>query len=577
MRFDALRRVGLRGRLVLLFFLGVIPIFASEILAIAHQRTSLRAHAEDEAGRLSRVLAAQLESTLDSTYQLLRVLENHPAVLRGGADCDAALDDMVERDGPYTGFGVGDEEGRLVCSSPRSRGFVALRPAFSERLRRTGFAVGETEVGPLSGKVVVLAAHVIRRDTGVKGYVVAGLDLEQLSAMAARIQLPARASFLIVNSDGTLLARYPHPGAGVSDHVAKAPIYPAILENPTTAGIVEAEGVDSVRRLFGYAPLEAGGTRFFVAVGLDITDFMASSTAAVTRSAGALALTAFLTLVMAVIGGEFFLRRPINSMLATTNRIARGDFAARVGLEVAPGELDALAHGIDEMAAGLQTREERVASLSRRVLDVQESERHAVARELHDGIGQALTAVKLMLQGFQQHDAARRTNDWADLLEIVDDALQQVRGLSLDLRPPMLDHLGLAVTLRWYVNREAERAGLASVCEIEPEELRLDSALETTLFRIAQEALTNVARHAMATMVWVTLRESDGIVELTVRDDGCGFDVEAARQRAARGFSLGILGMQERATLAGGRFEIHALQQGTEVQASFPTTRSPHP
>lgn len=569
MRLDGFRRVGLRGRLVLLFFLGLVPIFASETMGIVHQRRALRAHAESEAGRAAHVLAAQLEGTLDATYQLLRMLDNDPAILRGGADCEAALRYALDTETSYTGIGVADRDGRLVCSSPRSRRFLALDPALLERLRRTGFAVGETEVGPLSGKVVVLAARIVRRYGDVQGFVVVGLDLAQLNTLAAKIQLPAHASFLITNSEGTLLARYPNPSAGVGGPVVKAPIYPGVLRQPPSAGVIEADGLDSVRRLFGYAPLRAGGATFFVAVGIDIDNFMAVSNMTMARSAAALAVTALLAFVLAMLGGEYFLRRPVNGMLATTHRIARGDFAARVRLKGAPGELGALARGIDDMAAGLQIREERVAALSRRVLDVQEAERRAVARELHDGIGQALTAVKLMLQGFQQHLPARRPNDWSDLLEIVDDALQQVRGLSLDLRPSMLDHLGLSVTLRWYVNREAARAGLGSVCEIEPEDLRLDSALETTLFRITQEALTNVVRHAMATMVWVTLRQTDGSLELTIRDDGHGFDVQAARERASRGFSLGILGMQERATLAGGRFDIHALQQGTEVQALF--------
>src|SRR5919112_5190155 len=374
MRFDALPRVGLRGRLVLLFFLGLIPVVASEIVAAVNQRIVLRAHARSQAERLARALAAHFEETLGSTHQLLRVLENHPAVLKGGSSCEAALDYVLDARSLYTGLGVGDETGRLVCSSPRSHHVVSLQPSFTERVRESGFAVGQTEVGALSGKVVVLAAQAIRRNSHVSGFVAAGLDLAQLSALAAQIQLPRGASFLIVGSDGTILARYPDPSAGLGARGLKAPIYQAILESPSRGGVVEATGVDAVRRLFGYAPLEAGGTRFFVAVGLDVADFLDSSTSAAGRSLGALAVAALLAFAMAAVGGEWFLRRPINRILATANRIAQGDFGARVGLETAPGELGALARGIDEMAVGLQMRDERVAALSRRVLDVQESE-----------------------------------------------------------------------------------------------------------------------------------------------------------------------------------------------------------
>jgi signal transduction histidine kinase len=137
----------------------------------------------------------------------------------------------------------------------------------------------------------------------------------------------------------------------------------------------------------------------------------------------------------------------------------------------------------------------------------------------------------------------------------------------------MLDHLGLADALRWYVDREAQRTGLAANCEIEPEDLRLDPVLEMTIFRIAQDALTNVVRHAGASAVHVVVRQTMDTVEVAIIDNGRGFDVDAARERAVRGHTIGLAGMQERATLAGGSLDIYPLQQGTAVRAVLPVTR----
>lgn len=222
----------------------------------------------------------------------------------------------------------------------------------------------------------------------------------------------------------------------------------------------------------------------------------------------------------------------------------------------------------------VQVREERLAALSRRVLEVQESERRAVARELHDEIGQVLTALKLMLQTPRHASPSAEQTRITECIGMADRLLQQVRSLSLDLRPSMLDHLGLPATLRWYVHREVERGRFAAEMQLCPDDLRLSSELETTLFRIAQEALTNVSRHANAAAVSVSLAVSGGQVTLLVRDTGHGFDVEAARERGRRGQSLGILGMEERATLAGGVLVLRSGAWGTEVRATFPWART---
>src|SRR5262249_8826985 len=149
--------------------------------------------------------------------------------------------------------------------------------------------------------------------------------------------------------------------------------------------------------------------------------------------------------------------------------------------------------------------------------------------------------------------------------------LQQVRALSLDLRPSMLDDLGLAPALRWYLNRQAERAGFVVRFVAEPSEMRYPSEIETTCFRIAQESVTNIVRHAQAQLVLVKLEQSATELCLLIRDDGVGFDVGAARTRARRGASLGLLGMQERALLIGGQITIESgLGRGTEVCARFP-------
>jgi len=211
---------------------------------------------------------------------------------------------------------------------------------------------------------------------------------------------------------------------------------------------------------------------------------------------------------------------------------------------------------------------------SRQLIEAQEEERRRIARELHDQIGQVLTAVKMNLHTVQR--VCNGTEEGAhikDNIEAVDEALRLVRDLSVDLRPPLLDDLGLVTALRWYVDRYARRTGIVAEVTVDlkdPSE-RFSRELETACFRIAQEALTNVVRHARATAVLVSLRKDDAILVLSVKDDGVGFDHEALHRRAPRAATLGLLGMQERAHAAGGVVEVHSrISKGTEIRLKLP-------
>ena len=207
---------------------------------------------------------------------------------------------------------------------------------------------------------------------------------------------------------------------------------------------------------------------------------------------------------------------------------------------------------------------ERMESLSRRLLTMQEEERRRVAFELHDELGQLLTVIKMNI--------AASPGNAGEALDSVDTAMQTVRDLALDLRPPMLDDLGLAAALRWYADRFSHQTGIPVHVALE-DVPGLDPGVAIAAFRVAQEALTNIARHALAKNAWVTLRSSNDSIDLMVRDDGAGFDVKAANERAARGSSLGLIGMQERVALAGGTISIESAPGGgANVRAQFPVT-----
>jgi PAS domain S-box-containing protein len=220
--------------------------------------------------------------------------------------------------------------------------------------------------------------------------------------------------------------------------------------------------------------------------------------------------------------------------------------------------------------------QEALQVYSRRLIEAQEAERQILARELHDEIGQVLTAVRINLQAVQ--GSCRDADSLPHVHEsivIVDEALGRIRDISLELRPSLLDDLGLASALRWYVDRYGQRTGIVSevLCSFE-DRGRVPRTLETECFRIAQEALTNVARHAHAGHVVVQLEDALDKLLLTIGDDGIGFDSETLLQTASSASTLGLRGMMERALAMNGQIRIDSSPgNGTQIRASFPLKR----
>jgi signal transduction histidine kinase len=211
-------------------------------------------------------------------------------------------------------------------------------------------------------------------------------------------------------------------------------------------------------------------------------------------------------------------------------------------------------------------------TFSRRLFEVQEEERRHLARELHDEIGQTLTAAKLNVQAAIANGGENLAR-LQDTIAMLDRLLGQVRKISLDLRPSMLDDLGLVPALRSLLDQQGRRASIEVRFSAENMPKDLDPEIQTSCFRIAQEAITNAVRHAEATQIDVALRCERQNLRLLIRDDGIGFDVESTQGGTT---GLGLIGIKERATLLDGRSEIiSAPDKGTMIEVSLPLTVRP--
>jgi signal transduction histidine kinase len=244
---------------------------------------------------------------------------------------------------------------------------------------------------------------------------------------------------------------------------------------------------------------------------------------------------------------------------------------------------DELEHRVEERTAEivrasekLRRSEEELRLLSSQLLTAQENERGRIARELHDGLGQSLSAIKFKLE--EVHSAVGKGIGEADvkslgpIISLIQNAVEEVRRITMDLRPSTLDDLGILATITWF-SREFQKiySAIKVEREIKIDENDVPESLKIIIFRVLQEALNNAAKHSEANLVHLRLGKTDGNIELAVEDNGKGFEVEAAlaTPSSERGFGLGS--MRERTELSGGSFVIDSVKgKGTTVRALWP-------
>jgi len=370
--------------------------------------------------------------------------------------CTPLFTKLLKQYPVYANLGAAHPNGEVFCSgAPLTQPISVAGSAWFQRVvQRRDFIIGEYQRSLVTGAfTLVLGYPILDATDQVQAVVAAALDLGRLNQLAAQARLPAGATLTAVDRNGTIVAHHPDPQRWVGVALPEAPLIKAMLAQGE--GTAEVLGVDGIRRLYAFTQVRgAAEVGMYVSIGIPTEVAFADAKRRLVRNLAMLGLVSLLMLVAAWTGSDLLVLRRVNALVSATQLLRAGDLSARTRLPDGQGELDQLAVAFDGMAEALEQRatahqhaEEMLQILSRQLLEAQENERRHLARELHDEIGQALTAVKINLQ------AAQRTPDTLaayleDSISIVDRTLQQVRNLSLDLRPALLDDLGLMTALR---------------------------------------------------------------------------------------------------------------------------------
>ena len=261
--------------------------------------------------------------------------------------------------------------------------------------------------------------------------------------------------------------------------------------------------------------------------------------------------------------------RPLMDLGRVMRRVQLGERSLRAPLTGIDSQADQLASAFNMVLEALDDASRQRAS---QIINAQEQERQRIARELHDETSQVLTSLMISLavleESIESPEARERI---ADTRALAHSTLRAIRSLSIDLRPSALDDLGLLPALRWYVKEYQKKCSIEVDFRSSGLKERLPAEMETALYRIVQECLTNTARHANARKVHITLKETKNAVKAIIKDDGDGFDYEALVKNPGQERGLGLAGMQERAVLLDGILNISSVPgKGTAVEVSIP-------
>ncbi|MFN8495986.1 MAG: histidine kinase [Caldilineaceae bacterium] len=599
-----------------IILLSMIPAFILILSVTALERERALADAHVEAMAFARLAANHNLQLVKTTENLLRWLAHFPEISSGDPGvCNARLQELFKELNGYGGLSVARPDGEVFCLAPATPPATPLNsanlPYFQRAMAKKAFAIGGFQLGRLSNKPNFSFGYPLVDSAGkVRAVIGAGLDVDQLNQTLAMTQLPAYANLLILDTKGTVMVRYPAQAVGQT--FTNSTFIQTILQQHE--GVQEMDGLDGVRRLYAFTFAgEQSAPDFYVIVGILPAHIYAGVNRTLSSSLLGLGVIGLAALIAAWVSAEFMIVRRAKRITGAALRLRAGDLSARTGIMHDSTELGELARTFDAMAIALQQRaeenqhlmeetqrlngelEQRVLArtlqlqnintkllesqtelrkLSQQLIQITEQERTRISREIHDQLGQSLTAIKMELRSAQKRLGADQPSVLEKLNAIsalADETIQTVRRIATGLRPGILDDFGLEATVEWQLQEFEQRSGIHCELAAALDEAKLDADMSTAAFRILQEALTNVARHAGATEVVVTLTTDAQRFMLIVQDNGQGIQEEQPSGTT----SLGLFGMRERAMQLGGFVEITSVEgQGTTVTLTLPLPES---
>ena len=580
----------LRYRLIILVLIAVIPLAGLMFFAASNQKQRSVAIIERNVLARAEFAAREEEQMIEGSRQVLvsiaLALKRHWS---DPSECSAYLSELRGHYRRYKNLGAVSIDGSLFCSAVpfkndfNARGLAWFRQAVTTR----EFSIGADQSGARTREPVLVLSYPVNAGDGqLIGVAFAALDIQWLNRFQLGIEkdLPNGSIIAQVDDHGVVLAHYPDPDAWVGRPLAQSGLAGAFRSGPN--GMISLPGPDGQPWFYAFSELHSTlrTQKVHLLLGVPQSSVFEEANRQLVHNLSLLGAGAFLALMVAWFGIDILILRQVQAILTATRKLTGGDLTARTGVPSQTGELNELAAAFDDMAAALENRDaqrrradqelrssrEQLRNLSAHLESIREEERTRLAREIHDELGQAMTALKMDVVWL-----SRRLGPEQRLLQektcsmdvLIDATIRTVQRLSGELRPGLLDDLGLAAAMEWQAEEFQKRSDIPCAVSADLQNATLSREIATPVFRIFQETLTNVLRHAQATRVGVRLHVGDGRLVLVVEDNGRGITPKEAEGPKA----FGLIGIRERVLALKGQFSISGQpDQGTTVTVTIP-------
>ena len=550
---DRLRQIPSVRAVLLLSLVMILATVVSAVAVLVDLRHKELAHGQGEIVSLTQILAEQTARTFESVALTMSgarerlsddigrrfELDSRPVhlLLKARAAGLPQVKSLFLID--HDGFGVNSSRPDFIARLPMRDREVFRHFAANDS---DELFISRPEQAPVDGRwTYYVGMRLVDADGLLRGVLVAAINIDYFETLYDSINLDFVSRIQLLNSDGVLLAGKPRDEARFGKRFAEPAVLAKVLARPPTGTVVVTDEADTGRQYVAYR--EVADYPLIVASAIGEDDAL-TPWRRVMRPIAASALLVVLCVVL------------------TTVLMVR-DLLRKAALDAALKDSDA------RLRRELLETNRQLQELSASLQSVREQERTRIARELHDELGQMLTGIRMEVSwlGGRLLDGQQALADKiASIKGQIDQSIASVRRISSELRPLVLDDLGFAAAAAWYVDQFSARTGLPVSLTLPQADPPRGDAMATALFRVLQEALTNVARHAGASRVEVRLDFANERWILSIRDDGAGFVHDSGK----RG-DIGLVGMRERAQILGGSFSVTtAPGAGTLIEVRIP-------
>jgi signal transduction histidine kinase len=606
----------LRLRLWLLVFLAFMPALGLMFYTAAEQGQHAAKEVQDQALRMAQLISSDQERRIDGTRYLLMTLAHVPDVRDGdAAECHSFLSTLLQDNPLYTTFGVADLKGDVICSAVPLNEPVSVsdRTFFLRAVEARDFAIGEFQIGRITHKATISFGYpILDADGRVQAVVGAAMDLAWLNQLVADAELPEGALLLVIDRNGTILARYPHPEVWVGQSDMHDPLFQAMLAQGH--GTAELWGRDGIPRIYAFTALRGLSGAGYVSIGIPQAIAYAPARRTLARNLICLGLVGLLALTAAWIGGDVFILRRVQVLVRAAKRLSLGDLSTRTGLPHGPGELGQLAAAFDDMAESLEKHQtqqrleeelrrqnEALAEENRRAREVNQLKSEFVSLVSHE-LRTPLTAITGYLDLLIEDESSQSAAKQQQLLNVVKknvDRLVKLIDDLLDLSRIESGKIELNLTAVDVIALIAEVVSLLQPqIEAKDQELSVNQAEALPLVhgdadrirRILINLLSNAHKYTPpGGHIWVTIHQEEGWVRIDVRDNGVGLapDEQAqvfnkffrAQQPATQevgGAGLGLAITHLLVEMHGGQVTVASTPgQGSTFSFTLPVARIP--